>query len=206
MTSREDRLHHDDTSRVEAFSDGVFAIAITLLVLEIAVPEVQGSESLGRALLRLWPSYMAYAVSFITIGIMWANHHALFRDIERTDHTLLMLNLLLLLCIGFVPFPTALTAEYLKNGDHQVPAVLTLGATYTITAITFMALWLYASRDRRLIDAHVSDARLRQRTRRYLPGTPLYAITMPLAFVSVWLSLGLWALMAALYMLPIEPE
>jgi uncharacterized membrane protein len=105
-------MGNGDTTRLEMFSDGVFAIAITLLVLEIRVPHVGEGESLVVALLGLWPSYLGYAVSFLQIGVIWANHHNRFRLLERSDHVLLFLNILFLLCVAFIPFPTALLAEY----------------------------------------------------------------------------------------------
>jgi uncharacterized membrane protein len=102
----------DDTARTEAFSDGVFAIAITLLVLDIKVPhDLPENTSLLRALLNQWPIYMAFLTSFATIGIMWLNHHRMFRYIRRVDHWFLVLNGLLLLGVTFVPFPTSLAAE-----------------------------------------------------------------------------------------------
>ena len=119
MTSmRHDPEEHANTIRLEAFSDGVFAIAITVLVLEIGVPHVAARESLPQALRHLWPSYFGYAVSFLTIGVMWINHHAMFKDIDRQDHVLLVLNLLLLMCISFLPFPTAVVAAYVRDGEH----------------------------------------------------------------------------------------
>ena len=110
MQRDDSTAHHSDTSRLEAFSDGVFAIAVTLLVLEIGVPHVGEGESLGEALRHLWPSYFGFAVSFLTIGVMWINHHAMFKDIDRQDHTLLVLNLVLMMTISFLPFPTAVVA------------------------------------------------------------------------------------------------
>jgi uncharacterized membrane protein len=201
--AHDDTRHHTDTQRLEAFSDGVFAIAITLLVLEIGVPHLEGGEGLGSALRGLWPSYFGYAVSFITVGIMWANHHHMFRDIERVDHTLLVLNLLLLLCISFVPFPTAVIAEYLDQPAHRSEATLLYGIALTLTAVFFNALWLYASRQGRLIDEHVTAARVRSRTLRYLPGPVLYGATIPLAFVSPWAAMGLVAGLATVYLLPL---
>jgi uncharacterized membrane protein len=197
--------HHSDTSRMEAFSDGVFAIAITLLVLEIGVPHVGAGESLGEAVRHLWPSYFGYVVSFLTIGVMWINHHAMFKDIDRQDHTLLVLNLLLLMGISFLPFPTAVVAAYMRDSSHQLTAALTWGVTLFVISIAFQALWLYASIDRRLIDEHVSDARLRVRTRRYLPGPLMYAAAIGLAFVHPWISLALYGLYALFWLLPI-PE
>jgi len=203
---RGDTAHHDDTSRLEAFSDGVFAIAITLLVLEIGVPHVAGDESLTHALLHLWPSYFGYAVSFITIGVMWINHHEMFKDIERTDHTLSALNLVLLLGIAFLPFPTAVVAQYMTNDAHRLEATLTYSLTFTMIALAFIALWLYAIRHPDLLDEHVSQARLRSRTRRYAPGTFLYGVTIPLAFISPFISLGLIAAYALFYLLPLADE
>jgi len=205
MERDDSAAHHSDTSRLEAFSDGVFAIAITLLVLEIGVPHVAAGQSLGEALRHLWPSYFGFAVSFLTIGVMWINHHAMFKDIDRQDHTLLVLNLVLMMSISFLPFPTAVVAAYMRDGSHQLTAALTWGATLFVIAIAFQALWLYASGNRRLIDEHVSDARLRVRTRRYLPGPLMYAVAMGLAFVHPWISLGLYGLYALFWLLPI-PE
>ncbi len=106
--------HTSDTTRVEAFSDGVFAIAITLLVLEIRVPPPDATEQ-GRTLLtalrELWPSYVGYVLSFVTIGIMWANHHSIFRYVRRADRYFVLINVLFLMCISFLPFPTALLAS-----------------------------------------------------------------------------------------------
>lgn len=105
---------------------------------------------------------------------MWAKHHAMFKNIERYDHQLVVLNLLLLGSISFVPFPTAVLAEYLRDADRRLAAVLAYGGTYRVTAVLFVALWTYAARGRRLIDEHVSDARVRTRTRRYALRPAMY--------------------------------
>jgi len=158
MTSiRHEPEEHANTARLESFSDGVFAIAITLLVLEIGVPHVGEGQSLGEALRHLWPSYCGFAVSFLTIGVMWINHHAMFKDIDRQDHTLLVLNLVLMMSISFLPFPTAVVAAYMRDSSHQLTAALTWGFTLIVISVAFQALWLYASIDRRLIDDHVKD-------------------------------------------------
>jgi uncharacterized membrane protein len=203
MTSmRHDPEEHANTGRLEAFSDGVFAIAITLLVLEIGVPHVAANESLPEALQHLWPSYFGYAVSFLTIGVMWINHHAMFKDIDRQDHTLITLNLALLMCISFLPFPTAVIAANIRDEHSRLAATLAYGTTFTIIAIAFDAMWLYAVSGRRLIDEHVSDARLRSRTRRYLPGPLMYGITLPLAFISPWISLALYGVYVVFWLIP----
>jgi uncharacterized membrane protein len=190
---------------MEAFSDGVFAIAITLLILEIGVPHAQQGESLAHLLRHQWPSYAGYAVSFVTIGIMWWNHHELFKDIEHPDHTLMVLNLALLLCIAFIPFPTALVAEYVRERAQETTAVFAYGATLTFTAVAFNALWFYAAYPGRLLVMDVSDERKRVRSLRYAPGPLLYGVTIPLALVNFWVSLGLYALLAVFYLLP-SPE
>ena len=197
-----DARHHYDTARLEAFSDGVFAIAITLLIIEIGVPHVGEGQSLADALRHLWPSYIGYALSFLTIGIMWMNHHHMFRDIERTDHSLIVLNVLLLMCISFIPFSTAVLVAYLQ--DDELPrAMLAYAATLTVTAILFNAMWLYAAFVGKLIDPHVSETRLRSRTVRYLPGPILYALAIPLSFWNPWASFALIVALAVLFLLPI---
>jgi uncharacterized membrane protein len=161
-----------ETSRIEAFSDGVFAIAITLLILEIRVPE-QGEAHLAPALLHLWPSYLAFATSFLEIGVMWINHHRLFTMIGRTDQRLLILNLLLLLGITFVPFPTALIARHLDASDAWAAALLYNG-TMVFLSIAFNLLWRYASRDRRLIDEDIDQSSVDGITRQYRFGPLIY--------------------------------
>jgi uncharacterized membrane protein len=199
----EDLSHHTDTARLEAFSDGVFAIAITLLVLEISVPHGSGSE-LARDLAREWPSYLGYALSFVVIGIMWMNHHTMFKDIERVDHGILVFNLLLLMSIAFLPFPTAVLAEHLKDADARLTATVFYGGTQTVIAVFFNALWLYAVVNRGLIDHHVSDTRLQSRTRRYLAGPLTYGATVLVAFVSPWISLAIWIGLGVFYLLPLS--
>ena len=116
-----------DTNRLEAFSDGVFAIAITLLVLEIKVPPP--GTAFGMELFRLWPSYLAYVVSFLVIGAIWINHHAMFRHIVRVDDTLLLLNVLHLMLIAFLPFPTAVIAQAFHRGTDEPAAAAFYGGT-----------------------------------------------------------------------------
>ena len=145
--------------RIEAFSDGVFAIAITLLVLEIHVPE-EPKNGLGQALLDQWPAYASYVVSFFVIGIIWINHHAVFDHLARADRPLLFLNLLLLLFVAVLPFPTNLLATYMQEGgaDERVAAIVYAG-TMTGMGAAFGALWSYASRHGRLLGETLSPTR-----------------------------------------------
>lgn len=190
-----------ETARIEAFSDGVFAIAVTLLVLNLQVPHnMRADRELLRALLSQWPSYLAYVTSFATISIMWLNHHRLFTVIRRTDTTLLLINGLLLLGVTFVPFPTAVVAEYIPRAGAHIAAAVFSG-TYTVLAIFFNLLWRYAAHKNRLLDHRADPHLVAAITRGYSYGPPAYFLTFVLAFVSVGasvtmnLALGIfWAL------------
>jgi uncharacterized membrane protein len=173
----------NDTARLEAFSDGVFAIAITLLILEIRLPEEGGT--LAHRLGDLWPSYLAYVLSFITIGIMWANHHAIFRLIGRASHGLIVANLILLMTISFLPFPTAVLADNLRASEHltsvdQRTAALFYSGTFILIAIAFQVLWQTAGRKNRLILPGRERA-ADEITRSYRLGIPMYTVSTLLA-------------------------
>jgi uncharacterized membrane protein len=188
-----------ETRRVEAFSDGVFAIAITLLILAVGFEEAIAEGELEETLRHLWPAYIAYAVSFLTIGIMWVNHHAVFRHFERVDRPMLLLNILLLMLVSFTPFPTRVVAEHVQSpGDRQVAALL-YGSTMTLTAICFFAVWMYGSRH--LLRPDADRREVSGITRSYLPGTPMYLGATLLAFVSPIASLVVFALLAVFYAL-----
>ena len=191
-----------DTARIEAFSDGVFAIAITLLIIEVHVPAREHAETLGHELLRIWPSYLGYLTSFLTIGVMWINHHYVFELIDRVDRTMLLLNTLLLMLIAFVPFPTAVLAQFVETGGARAAAVL-YGATLTLTALTYFAWWRYASAGRRLIAEQVSDEAIDDITRAYTPGAVLYGGAALVAFVQPWVSAALYLGIALFYALPL---
>jgi uncharacterized membrane protein len=185
-------------SRLEAFADGVFAIAATLLIIDVGVSS--DSRTLGHELLHIWPQYLAYAISFITIGIMWVNHHRLIRQMGRIDEPFLFLNLGLLACVAFVPFPTRILAEFVRTGDGRAAALL-YGITMTTTAVFFISVWLYASHGGRLLHANADPRMVSGITRSYLPGAPMYAGATLVAFVSAEASAALFGLIAAFYML-----
>jgi uncharacterized membrane protein len=186
-----------ETSRAEAFSDGVFAIAITLLILAVGIEQALAEGGLGRQLLDLWPAYIAYSVSFLTIGIMWVNHHTVFRLFARVDRPLLLLNILLLMLIAFVPFPTRVVAEHAKSPDDRQAAALLYGSTMTITAILFFSVWYYGSR--RLLRPDADRREVSGITRSYLPGAPTYATATLIAFVSSTASLIMFGAIALFY-------
>jgi uncharacterized membrane protein len=190
-----------ETGRLEAFSDGVFAIAITLLILEVHVSG-QAGVSLARQLAHAWPSYTGYVISFATIGIMWANHHSMFRLIDHSTHGLVVANLLLLLCVSFVPFPTKVLAEHLPVGGHdQRTAVLFFSGTYVVIAVFYNVLWRVAVTDHRLI-APGCEAEADKITSAFRFGVPGYAMATLLTFVAVPAGLALDAALALYFLAP----
>jgi uncharacterized membrane protein len=196
----------NDTGRIETFSDGVFAIAMTLLVIDIGVPHVGDKEgtTLFGALITQWPSYLGYTISFLQIGIIWANHHNRFSFIERSDHILLFLNTLFLMCVAFIPFPTALLAEYIQS-EESTTAVAVYSGTLAVTAVFFTLLWLYAATNYRLVRRDLDLALLQAMTRRYIVGMVFYIFAFALAFLSATLSLVLVVGLALVFVLP-EPS
>ncbi|HVS84161.1 MAG TPA: TMEM175 family protein [Gaiellaceae bacterium] len=191
-------MQGNGTGRLEAFSDGVFAIAATLLVLEFSIGTHE--RDLGSALLHLWPAYLAYATSFVTIGIIWINHHYGVETLERADRTLMFLNLLLLMTVAFMPFPTRLVAEYLQKPGEQT-AVYAYDATFVLMAIVYNVWWRYARGRRRLVAEHVPDSALRAIDRAFDPGVPLYVAAF---LIAIWSPLGsvVFTLAIAAFYLP----
>jgi uncharacterized membrane protein len=177
------------TNRLEAFSDGVFSIAITLLILEIKVPAI---ANLGDGLIQLWPSYLAYAISFVVIGAIWINHHAMFDWIVRIDQKLLLLNTLHLMFIAFLPFPTAVLAEALHSGLNQSTAAAFYSCTLMVIGLFVTVMWNYASKHRELLNEAVSPHRAKIIGRRFLIGPSGYALATVLAFVHPWISIALF--------------
>ena len=184
---------------MEAFSDGVFAIAITLLILAVGIEQAIAEGELSHQLRGLWPAYVAYAVSFLTIGIMWVNHHVVFRQFARVDRPLLLLNVLLLMLIAFAPFPTRVVAEHARSAEDRQAAALLYGTSMTLTAILFFSVWMYGSR--RLLRPDADPREVSGITRSYIPGPPSYAAATLIAFVSPVASLIVFAALAIFYAL-----
>jgi len=180
------------TNRLEAFSDGIYAFAITLLVLEIKAPtahELEFGHGLWPALARRWPNYVGFLLSFFIIGIMWINHHAVFVYIRRADRRLMLANLLLLVGVSFLPFPTAILAEHLADPATRTAATVFYGATLVFNSGTYNLLW-WAGRTRpQLMDSNLDRKGLRTITTRYTLAFFCYAAATCLALVNVWLSL-----------------
>jgi TMEM175 potassium channel family protein len=191
-----------ETNRIEAFSDGVFAIAITLLVLDLKVPrEADGEGQLARALFAQWPSYLAFLTSFATILIMWINHHRIFTLVGRSDDRLLLYNGLLLLGVTLVPFPTSLVADYLQHEGGRLAAIVFNG-TYIYIAICFNLLWRSAAIGDRLLRRDADRAAVQAIFAAYRFGPAWYVAAFVLAFFSVTASLLLNLGLAIFYALP----
>jgi uncharacterized membrane protein len=193
------------TNRLEAFSDGVLAVAITLLVLNIAVPPPDKHHDLAHMLAAQWPQYAAYATSFITIGIIWMNHHAMIGRLREADHAILFLNLLLLLSVGVLPFATSLMATYLKQGHAQAHIA---AAIYSGSFLVMSLIFSVLNRQILLVKSHLLDEQIPEDRRRAIfkravTGIVPYVIATALAPVSAYLTLAICAAVGAYYATPV---
>jgi TMEM175 potassium channel family protein len=168
-------------NRLEAFSDGVFAVAITLLVLEIHIPT---GDHLWHELKDEWPSFAAFFVSFWVIGIIWVNHHQLLDHIKRADRGLLYLNLLVLMTVVFLPFATALLAEHLKSGADETVAAAVYSVASLAMGLAFAFMWTYITHNRDRLGIELSDGEIRRRNREFLIGNPFYVVAIVVSFIS----------------------
>lgn len=195
-----------DTGRLEAFSDGIFAVAITLLALEIKVPiahDLPDGHGLGLALAHQWPIYLAFVTSFLFILIMWVNHHAMMKHIRHVDQVFLLLNGLLLMGVTLLPVLTALLAEYLIEPDARVAARIYSGA-FLVIAIVFNRLWWYGSHNDRLFGEQVNRREVERITKAYRFGPLVYLIIFIVAFFSAIGSFALAMLIAVFYAIPTQ--
>jgi len=204
-------MNEKETGRLEAFSDGVFAVAITLLVLNIKIPganlppdKLLDDLQLWPMLRDEWPSLVAYGTSFATIGIMWLNHHRLFVHIKRTDTGLLLLNLLLLLIIVFIPVPTALLAESIAYPGQHAAAIIYSG-TFFLMASCYNLLWRYASYRGRLLGKNVDMRAVTAISHQYLAGPLTYLIAFGLAFINTPACIIFSFALALFFALPPRP-
>lgn len=189
------------TSRAEAFSDGVFAVAITLLVLDLKVP-LHGHVLSG--LLNQWPTYLAYVESFLTIGIMWLNHHTIFNHVVQVDRTLLLLNLVLLMIVALVPFPTALLGDALAPSLHfsvadRRAAGVAYGLVMIAMSIGFSAVWGYLVKHPQLLDQKLAPHIVRKSLPRFVFGLAAYGAATLIALAQPLVALILFGLIATYY-------
>jgi uncharacterized membrane protein len=189
------------THRIEALGDGVFAIAMTLLVLEIKVPALHG-ETVGAelpgALLALWPKFLCYVISFVTLGVYWVAHHLHFYTIKRADRMLLWINILFLMMVGLVPFTTALIGEYV---DQRLP-VIVYGVNMIVISLALQLHWSYATHNHRLVNPDVSPELIRTVTHVILLGPVIYLVAIGLSYVSTTISIAIYLLVNLIYILP----
>jgi uncharacterized membrane protein len=192
-----------DTNRLLTFSDSVFAITITLLILDIRLPS--SAVSLADALLNLWPAYLAYAVTFLFIGQVWVNHHVMFDHIRVANRAVLLLNTLLLMAVAFLPFATSVLAGSLHSGHGERTAIVFYGIAFDLTALTFNAVWQYASR-RRLVSEALGSSGETAISRRFGLALAWLAAGAALGSVVPLAGLALIAAFNAFYWLPIRGE
>ncbi|HWX42577.1 MAG TPA: TMEM175 family protein [Blastocatellia bacterium] len=194
------------TQRIEAFSDGVFAIAITLLVLEIKIPQLHTADQNGipltTALLRLWPSYFGYVFSFLMIGIYWANHHYIFHLYKQSDHVFALLNVFFLMCISFLPFPTAVLAEYITDSARRQDAITFYALGLLLPAVGWSLVWWYASWGHRLIDPRLDAGFVAHLTRQYVASISLYLAAVLLSLWNSTAGLAVCLGLTFLYLMP----
>jgi uncharacterized membrane protein len=184
-------------NRLEAFSDGVFAVAITLLVLEIAVPT---GNDLWHKLGDEWLSFASFFVSFWVIGIIWVNHHGVIDHLKRADRGVLYLNLLVLMSVVLIPFATALMAEHLNSGDDEHVAAAVYAASFVLKAIAFGVLWEYITRHREKLGVELTDEEVRRTSLAFQIGNPFYLLALVVAFISPEAVLVIIAALAVYYM------
>ncbi|HET7325147.1 MAG TPA: TMEM175 family protein [Halococcus sp.] len=188
-------MGHDEprtgVNRLVGFSDGVFAIAITLLVLNIEVPTV-GPNGIASAVFAEWPDVLSYIISFLVIGNYWISHHRIFQQVERQDGRLLWFNLLFLLCIAFVPFPTSLLGESITPVTVSVYAI-----TLVVTGVLSAGLWWYASERAELVSDAVTPTQARDRTVRILAPSVVFALSIPIAWVNPIWAMYFWVMLVA---------
>ena len=202
MGRSEPGIRLSTTSRVEAFSDGVMAIAITLLVLDLKVPEAADLPEGGllAALAARWPSYLAYLAAFLTIGIIWLNHRAFVDRVRRFDGPLHWLNLMLLLGVATLPFPTSLLAAYLAEGGPSASVVAVIyGVLSVATALPWLLMWRHLVRHPELLEPPLTVADARAELRRASIGPLAYAVAVPVALVAPVLALVFYIGVALVY-------
>ena len=201
---RESLTGERDPKRVVAFSDGIIAIAVTLLVLNIRPPD--DTAHLLHGLLALWPSYMSYVITFMLVGNVWANHHVMFDHIRHADRMVLFLNCVLLMDIALLPFAAAVLANSFRSGQGEPTAVVVHGIVFEVAALLFNLIWWYARRDRRLLANTIDEAGVRAIGRRFLLGLAWIGAGTLLGAVIPLLGAAVFVAFIIFFWLPISGE
>jgi TMEM175 potassium channel family protein len=188
------------TQRLETLSDGVVAIAATLLVLEFGRVELRHGENLFDAIRHLWPSYLAYIVSFTVIGLIWVAHHSMFERITTVDRPLLFLNLALLIGIGFIPWPTSVLADFIRDNNFNASVATALySLTMTLIGIVFLCMWAHLVRHPERTIESVTPVQLRHSLRLASVSPIVYGATIGLAFLSPYLCIAVYVMLAVFF-------
>ena len=182
-----------ETTRLETFADGVFAIAATLLILDVH----RTSGSVAHGLVHAWPDYTAYAISFLTIGIIWVNHHTVMNQVARVDRTFLFINVVFLMIVAFSPYPTRVLADTLRTGSRA--GAFAYGLTFVAMSIAFGLLWTYAALHHRLLRSDADRRTITGISRSFRPGAAMYAIATASSFLSPYVAVALYAAIALFY-------
>ena len=195
----EKEMGRKETGRIEAFSDGVFAVAITLLVFDLKVPTTTALDAisvagLAKALSQQWPSYLAFVTSFATILIMWVSHHSIFKMVYKSDSPFLFANGLLLMLVTVVPFPTSLVSEYLTTPAAAIACAVYAGL-FVLINIAYNLLWWTASHNRTLLNPDVSPTQVKIHARSIYVGFPIYLLATLLAFLNPYLTISICTVM-----------
>ena len=199
MTARRPSKDTIDEGRVADLSDGVFAFAITLLVLTIARPS--DYSKLARQLLDRWPSLATFVLTFFVIGVMWLNHHTVLSYVQRIDHGFYYRNLFLLMTVVILPYPTEVFGEALRTGAGEQTAAVFFGIVVTVNSLAFSWLWLYASKERRLLNDDFPEKQRQPSTVLFVAGTGVCLASIGIAFVSPYATLGFVGAVALYYAL-----
>jgi uncharacterized membrane protein len=185
-------------ARVEALTDGIFAVAMTLLILDVKVPVVAHATALAGELLALWPKCLSYLISFVMLGVYWVGHHAQFHVIRHTDRLLLWINILFMMTISFLPFSTALLSTY----PHERLAIMVYGANLIVIGLILYGHWSYATRGHRLVHRDLEARIIRFASRRVLIGPALFAVAIGVSFFATALSLVIFLCAPLVYLAP----
>ena len=193
------------TGRISAFSDGVFSIAITLLVLNLQIPKgITSLDDLLPKLQALWPNLMSYILSFVIIGIYWVAHHNMFHYIKRSNRMFLWINILLLMCVAFIPFPAGLLGQFsfVSQSSLAKVAEIIYACNLILTNLTLSLLWWYATSHHRLVDQDIDPHFVNTVNRRNMTAPVVYAASIGLSFLNVYLSLIVFFLFPLYYIIP----
>ncbi|MCH5586128.1 DUF1211 domain-containing protein [Shimazuella sp. AN120528] len=191
------------SERMLAYCDAIFAIALTLLIIEIRLPEHVQGESLWTILLHQWPKFLSFLISFMIISVVWFNHHTMFHYIKKVDHRLIIMNTLLMLNVVVIPFCSSLLGEYITSGNPNAKiSALIYGAWISIGGVPFNMIWTYALKKKELLEEGYSHTELMYMKKHFNRGPIIYLVVTLLALINVWISVIGFVLLIALYFLP----